>query len=90
MLLQHHNFHGAQKHVLRAETTLDASDDSFFNDRTSSIAILRSEWGFYRHSGFVDQYPPLLGPGGTIYPRVEDVGIREDDLSSLQPWPEVR
>jgi len=90
VLFEHINFHGAHKHVLRAEANLNASDDSFFNDRTSSIAIVRSSWGFYRHANFVDQYPPLLGPASTIYPWVEDVGIQNDDLSSLQPWPETR
>lgn len=90
MLFEHANFHGAHKHVFRAEANLNAGDDNFFNDRVSSIAVLKTWWAFFRHSNFGEPYPNLLGGAGTIYPWVEENGISNDDMSSLMPWPETR
>jgi hypothetical protein len=90
ILFEHAQFHGNHKHVFRAEGNLNAADDNFFNDRVSSIAVLKTSWAFFRHAGFGDQYPNLLGGAETIYPWVSDAGIQNDDLSSLMPWPEVR
>ena len=85
ILFEHINFHGAHKHVLSAELNLNAQDDNFFNDKVSSLAVLEGNWAFYRDSGCKSQtqYPPILGPG--LYSRVDAAGIKNDDISSLQP-----
>jgi len=83
ILFEHVNFHGAHKHVFKAETNLNASDDNFFNDRVSSIVVLEGTWEFFRDSGFHNKYARNLGPG--LYARVTDVDIKNDDMSSLRP-----
>jgi Beta/Gamma crystallin len=83
ILFEHANFHGAHKHVLGAESNLNASDDNFFNDRVSSIVVLEGNWAFYRNSNFNGQYARILGPGA--YPSVGNVDIQNDDMSSLRP-----
>ncbi len=83
LLFEHINFHGQHKHVFWPEPNLNAGDDSFFNDRVSSLVVQRAVWAFYKNSGFDTQYPRTLGPG--IYPWVEDYGIKNDDMSSLRP-----
>ena len=82
ILFEHVNFHGAHKHVFNDEGNLAASDDSYFNDRTSSIAVISETWQFYRHINFVEPYPRTLGVG--LHPWVVNAGIRNDDLSSLR------
>lgn len=82
LLFQHINFRGAHKHVFAEERNLAASDDWFFNDRTSSVAVLSGTWEFFRHVNFVDRYQRSLGEG--LHPWVEAAGIRNDDLSSLR------
>jgi hypothetical protein len=87
ILFEHINFRGAHKHVFAEEPNLASSDDSFFNDRTSSIVILSATWQFFRHINFVDRYPRTLGPG--LHPWVEAARIRNDDLSSLRHSPRL-
>lgn len=82
ILFEHANFRGRHRHVLNAEDNLNADDDDGFNDSVSSIAVLSGSWQCFRNAGFDDDYPSILGPG--CYPWVEDVGIRNDDLSSLR------
>ncbi|MGB7620945.1 MAG: beta/gamma crystallin-related protein, partial [Terriglobia bacterium] len=83
ILFEHANFHGAHKHVFGAESNLNAADDNFFNDRVSSIVVLAGTWEFFRDAGFNGTYGTVLGPG--LYPGVEAVNIKNDDMSSLQP-----
>jgi hypothetical protein len=83
ILFEHANFHGAHKHVFGPEPNLNAGDDNFFNDRVSSLVVLSGSWKFFQNSGFDAPYPPTLGPG--VYPSVEAVGIKNDDMSSLRP-----
>ncbi|MGB9137075.1 MAG: beta/gamma crystallin-related protein [Pseudonocardiaceae bacterium] len=85
ILFEHANFRGAHKHVFTAEPNLNADDDDFFNDKTSSLAVLKGNWAFYSNAGLhsQDQYPPILGPGG--YPFVGSVQIVNDQMSALQP-----
>jgi hypothetical protein len=83
ILFEHANFHGAHKHVFGAESNLNAGDDDFFNDCVSSIVVLAGTWEFFRDAGFQGQYPAVLGPG--LYPWVESVNIKNDDMSSLRP-----
>ena len=81
---------GDHKHVFAAEPNLNASDDNAFNDAVSSFAILTGNWEFYANSGFQAPYKAtvghgdlVLGPGGL--PFVANIGIKNDDMSSLQP-----
>ena len=83
ILFEHANFHGAHKHVFGPESNLNASDDNFFNDKVSSIAVLDGTWVYYRDAAFRGQYAQILGPG--LYGWVENVDIKNDDMSSLQP-----
>ncbi|TAD79370.1 MAG: hypothetical protein EA001_04355 [Oscillatoriales cyanobacterium] len=54
-----------------------------FNDHVSSLIIEEGEWNFYRDVDFAEDYGITLGPGE--YPCVDEMGIDNDDLSSLQP-----
>src|SRR5438105_7107571 len=60
ILFEHANFHGAHKHVFWPETDPNAANDNFFNDKISSVIILRGNWAFYRDSGFTSQYPNIF------------------------------
>jgi hypothetical protein len=82
ILFEHAQFHGAHKHVFRAEPNLNAGDDNFFNDKVSSLVVVEGNWAFFADSNFHRQYPPILGPG--LYPGLP-AGIKNDDMSSLQP-----
>lgn len=81
ILFENANLHGAHKHVTNVEPNLNASDDSSFNDVTSSIAVLQGEWLTYRDANFQRPYDVTLGEG--LFPWVESVGIGNDDMSSL-------
>ena len=83
ILFKDADYVGDHKHVFAAEPNLNASDDDGFNDAVSSLAILSGNWEFYANSGFQAPYKPVLGPGGL--PFVANVGIKNDDMSSLQP-----
>lgn len=80
ILFEHGHFHGDHRHVFVAESNLP---DDGFSDVTSSIVIEQGNWSLFRNSGFNTDYGPVLGPG--IYPSLDDIGIINDDLSSLQP-----
>ena len=83
VLFEHANFHGAHKHLLQAERNFNAADDSFFNDRVSSLAVRQGRWRFFRHVNYIAPYPPLLMQG--LYPWVVATGITNDDMSSARP-----
>jgi hypothetical protein len=85
LLFEHAGFRGAHKHVFVAEPNLNADDDNYFNDKVSSISVLSGTWSFFRDSGFINPYGTVLIEG--IYPFVGDVGIKNDDISSLIPDP---
>ncbi|MBZ5538781.1 MAG: hypothetical protein LAO31_22780 [Acidobacteriia bacterium] len=82
VLFEHAKFHGAHKHVFGAEPNLNADDDGSFNDLVSSIVVLDGKWEFFRDAGFKGSYGTVLDPG--IYPWVESVNIKDNDMSSLQ------
>ena len=91
VLFENANFHGAHKHVFTKEPNLNASDDNFFNDRVSSVAVLSSVWAFFKNANYDGKYPPLLGPKmhpdgpyPGLYPFVGNIGIQNDDMSSLE------
>jgi len=81
ILFEHINFHGAHKHIFASESNLAAGDDSFFNDRTSSIVVLSGTWEFFRDINFVD-FEARLAQG--LYPNVTTVGIANDSVSSVR------
>ena len=82
IVVEHSNFHGRHRHIFNSEANLNALEDSDFNDRVSSIVVVSGNWQFCRNFNFADAYPPILGPG--MYPSVSDVGILNDDISSMQ------
>jgi len=85
ILFEKAQFRGAHKHVFGREPNLNADDDNFFNDRVSSLVVLEGNWKFFADSGASPTskpYPPVVGPG--LY-RFLRVGIKNDDISSLQP-----
>jgi hypothetical protein len=83
VLFEHRDFHGGHKHVVQAEPNLNSNEDSDFNDAVSSIVVLAGNWSTFADDNFHGQYPPIIGPG--CYPWVEDISIKNDDLTSLQP-----
>src|SRR6476620_3853345 len=85
ILFEDDHFHGSHKHVFDKEPNLNAEEDSFFNDKTSSLVVVENNWITFDKAGFdlSTQFPPILGLG--LYPWVEAVGIANDRMSSLQP-----
>jgi hypothetical protein len=82
VLFEHAVFRGAHRHIFNAESDLNDSEDDSFNDATSSIAVLQNVWWIFRDSGFFRAYDVNLGQG--LFPGVEQVGIANNDLSSLE------
>ncbi|HSY41303.1 MAG TPA: beta/gamma crystallin-related protein [Polyangia bacterium] len=82
MLFENSKLRGAHKHVFAAEGNLNASEDNDFNDAVSSVAVLLEQWLTYRDANFQGQYDVILGGG--LFPSVSDVGIKNDDMSSLR------
>jgi hypothetical protein len=82
ILFEHNDFRGAHKHVFDAEANLGDPIDNFFNDKVSSLVVVSGEWLFYRNANFNTPYPRILAPGR--YANVTDVGIQNDDMSSLR------
>jgi hypothetical protein len=78
VLFADRDLRGAHRHVFNGEANLDSVG---FNDVVSSLVVLSGAWTFFRNASFNDDYPVILGPG--VYPWVEDVQIRNDDMSSL-------
>jgi hypothetical protein len=62
---------------------LNAPDDNYFNDKVSSLVVFSGQWDFFRNANFQTSYGIVLSKN--IYPYVGDVGIRNDDMSSLRP-----
>jgi Beta/Gamma crystallin len=83
VLFEHANFHGPHKHVFR-DDTLKAPDDNFFDKKVSSLVVFSGFWRFNSGPNFDGvTYPVVRSPGLT--PFVRDVGIPNDDMSSLFP-----
>jgi hypothetical protein len=76
------------KPMLRVDNYLVSLAPSGFNDNVSSIIVLNGHWVFYRDDAFKSPYTTagnmqlVLSRG--MYPYVGDVGIADDDLSSLR------
>jgi hypothetical protein len=54
----------------------------WWNDRISSIIIVRGRWRFYQHRDYRGAYWDLSGPA--YYPWVEDANIPNDIISSFR------
>jgi hypothetical protein len=82
ILFEHANFRGEHQHVFQGVKDLDSLG---FTKKVSSIVVKSGSWSFYFDTEFDGSYPqqPVFGPG--IYPWVEDVGISDNSISSLQP-----
>ncbi len=96
ILFEHDNFHGRHKHVYRAEPNLNYWEDHFFNDRTSSIAVIEGNWQIFADSEFIAPFPVVLGPGLYTLTKLREilapagappvpVGVINDQISSLRP-----
>lgn len=82
VLFEHVNFRGAHKHLYGSESNLAASEDSFFNDKTSSFVITSGSWQFFQDINFSGQASAVFGPGR--YNWVGNVGIPNDSVSSVR------
>jgi hypothetical protein len=85
ILFEHASFHGAHKHVFKDEPNLNAGDDNFFNDKTSSMVIVEGNWEFFADWQHIGKLGKTLGPGN--YESVEAaLGAGSNDrISSLRP-----
>ncbi len=54
----------------------------WWNDKVSSIIVVRGTWRFYQHRDYKGAYWDLSGPA--YYPWVEDANIPNDIISSFQ------
>lgn len=81
ILYENADFGGRHKDVYQSETFL-----ADFNDITSSFVIQEGYWQFYIDADFQGAMgwmtPPTFGPG--TYHWVEEVGIRNDAISSVR------
>ena len=82
IIFQHRNFRGHHRHIFTQEQNLTHGEDSSLNDNVSSFVVLSGTWKMYRHANFQTPYDGDFGPGA--YSWVGDVGIDNDDMSSLR------
>jgi beta/gamma crystallin len=81
VLHAHPNCRGPHRHFHRSEPDLERHG---FNDQASSMAIQTGNWHFFSGKRFQERYEGVaLGPG--FYPWLPNVGIGNDDMSSLTP-----
>ncbi len=90
LLYEGEDFCGRRLDVVRGQADLGLFKEGCFNDRTSSMTILSGNWSFYRDPNFVAPFRRrstrlVVGPGS--YPRIADIGIQDDAISSLQQVP---
>jgi hypothetical protein len=79
ILYQHINFRGNHKHIIGRDEP-DLHRDGW-GDRISSIQVIAGRWEFCEHVNYGGRRV-VLGPGS--YSWVENVGIRNDSLSSIR------
>jgi hypothetical protein len=78
ILFEDLSFCGNHKHVFWPKDNLPN-----FNDKVSSIFVLKGNWTFYRDTGFRMPYPGCFEP--CRLSNVEEHNIKDNDMSSLQP-----
>jgi hypothetical protein len=87
LLFEDKNFGGKSINIEKGVPDLSLYTEGAFDERTSSVAILSGNWSFYRNPRFEDPFmyggsPLVLGPGS--YAWVEDLGIKDNEISSLK------
>jgi len=82
ILFEHTSCRGRHKHVFLEEKNLNHEKDNFFNDRVSSIVVLKGKWKLYKDSNFVSGYDEVFGPG--VYNKVSNNYVENDNISSLR------
>ena len=87
LLFEDRNFGGRSRDIENAHPDLSTINEQNFDERTSSFAILSGNWCFYESPRFENPFmhgskPLVLGPGS--YSWVEDMGIKNDEISSLK------
>lgn len=87
ILFEDENFCGKSIDIVREHTDLSTHKMGNFNNRTSSFVILSGEWNFYLNAGFdrpvlKNGVPLKLGSGA--YKRVTDLGIQDNEITSLK------
>lgn len=87
LVFEDHDFQGRWRLIEAADANLWKKDNSFWDDRISSFAVLSGNWGLFRHPHFQEAYQntttnqSFFGPG--LYNRVEYYGIEDNKVSSL-------
>jgi hypothetical protein len=87
LLFEDKNFGGKSIDIEKGTPDLSMYTEGNFDERTSSFAILSGNWCFYRNPRFKKPFkrggrPLVLGPG--TYSWVEDLGIKDNEISSLK------
>ncbi len=91
LLYEGEDFCGKCIDVVRSQADLSVFKEGYFNDRTSSMTILSGNWSFYRDPNFGSPFRRrstrlVVKPGA--YPRIADLGIQDDAISSLKEVPD--
>jgi len=76
------NMRGGHRHIFNEEPDLRHVEDPGFNDAVSSFVIIKGVWKLYRDTNYNNAYDGEFGPG--VYDRVENYGVKNDDMSSLK------
>ena len=82
ILFENTQLRGAHRHVVADEPDLAAADDSAWNDRVSSFAIISGTWQFFQDSNYQNPFPGYFGPGVYVIP--DWLGVTDNALSSLK------
>ena len=87
ILFEDENYCGKSIDIVREHSDLSTHKLGNFNNRTSSLVILSGEWSFYLNPGYENPVlkngsPLVVGPG--IYRRVTDLGIQDNEITSVR------
>jgi hypothetical protein len=87
ILFEDEDFCGKSIDIVREHPDLSEHKAGNFNNRTSSFVILSGKWRFFLNASFEapvmhDESPLVLEAGA--YRRVTDLGIQDNEITSLQ------